>query len=348
MSTAKTRNVSLDVLRCLLMFGVVLQHAFAVCKFGGIIPYAAYALLDSFTHPSVDGFTAISGWFGIRCTLKKLFRLFCLILFCGTVHFGLYQLGVLCCANAYKSSFGLDFAPMSWGYECYRYWYLGAYVKLMLLTLLLNPIFSYLSKWPRWSLWLVAGAFVGANYLSLLWMPWESHSPRTVIFVYVVVRFFVLLGILDWVRCRFAKYLFGSAAGILFAVAALDGMHRWGLTPGMYRSPVVIMAGLTAVAYFASIQISEKGVSARLASLLAPSMISVYMLHWNIADTFLKPVPQYVLGKCPWLNVSVVFVVVAACIFLLCIAIDLMRRYMVSKIYLFIDQHNIRLPAWMK
>lgn len=251
--TKKTdkRNASLDVLRCLLMFGVVLQHTFAVCKFGGVVAYSSYAIVDCLTHPSVDGFTSISGWFGVRCTLKKLWRLSCLIFFCGTLHWFIYEIGRQVCGSWFSCRYGIDLPYNYWGYESYRYWYLGAYVKLMVATILLNPLFDLIAKLRRHWIWLIATAFVGLNYLSKLWFPWVSHSPRTIIFVYIVVRFAMMLGFKEYMQ-KVKSFRVGAIIALVgvFGLIAANAHWHLGLNFGNYASPLTMLAGLLMVGVF--------------------------------------------------------------------------------------------------
>lgn len=256
----KERNPSLDVLRCLLMFGVVLQHTFAVCKFGGVIPYSAYIVADCLTHPSVDGFTAISGWFGVRCTLKKLYRLACLIFFCGSLHWLIYEVGRRVCGSYFASRYGIELDYHAWGYEPYRYWYLGAYVKLMLATIILNPIFEWMKGLRKRWIWLIAVAFVGCNYLSKLWLPWISHSPRTIIFVYIVVRFAIMLGLKEALK-NIKSFRIGAIVALVgvFGFIAANAYWRLGFSSGNYAGPLAIVAGLLLVAVFANLNFSVGG-----------------------------------------------------------------------------------------
>ena len=339
LSTA--RNASLDVLRCLLMFGVVLQHTFAVCKYGGVVAYSSYIVWDCLTHPSVDGFTAISGWFGVRCTLRKLFRLGCLILFCGTLHWFVYQVGQILCGPYFASRLGLELKDIPFRYECFRYWYLGAYIKLMLLTVILNPAFGLLARmgklWTAVSLLLV----VAGSYLSLLWIPWQSHSPRTVIFIYVVVRLLMMLGLERAMRDSrfFRRSSFCILAG-LTSVIVIDalcrkyGVSEWnrlGINSWNYRNPLTVLTGIFVVACFSVLELPQESRLVRLCCKIAPSMISVYMLHWNFMETFFKPLPQMMLSKIPHFPIVASFVICAIAIFLLCTTIDLCRRWVLEK-----------------
>lgn len=338
---AHERNVSLDVLRCLLMFGVVLQHTFAVCKYGGVVPYSAYIVADCLTHPSVDGFTAISGWFGVRCTLKKLLRLACLIFFCGSLHWIIYEVGRRLCGSYFLSHYGIELNYHSWGYESYRYWYLGAYVKLMLLTIVLNPMFGWMAKLRKRWICLMAIVFIGGNYLSKFWFPWTSHSPRTIIFVYIVVRFVVILGFKDAIsEKKIVRHIVGWLLAASFVLIAANAYWKLRLGLANYSNPMTILTGILLVGFFSSLKLPD-GKFAMVCSLFAPSMISVYMLHWNFMETFFKPIPQALLSTFPYLPIVAAFVICALAIYFLCVLIDLARRHYLQRIKIFLRQHHL-------
>lgn len=330
MSSSNSRNPSLDVLRCLLMFGVVMQHTFAVCKFGGVIPYAAYAIYDGLTGPSVDGFASLSGWFGVKCTLKKLYRLACLIFFCGTLHYGIYQLGRFVCGPSYAQWFGYDIPSMSYGYEVYRYWYLGAYAKLLILSIALNPILDAISRFKKVWIALISLAFIGVSYLSLLWFPWVSHSPRTIIFIYIVVRLACMFDIGRVVNeNKIVHRMIGLVLLLLFALFAVNANMHCFLFRG-YHHPISILSGLLLVVYFYPLKLSSKSLLVRVCSLIAPSMIAVYMLHWNFMDTFFKPVPQFLIKTFPSFPIPLAFFICAVVIFIIVTSLDLARRKCVA------------------
>ena len=321
------RNSSLDVLRCLLMFGVVMQHAFAVCKFGGIIPYASYAIYDGLTGPSVPGFASLSGWFGVKCTLKKLWRLACLILFCGTLHYGIYQIGRCVCGAKYLEWFGYDIPCMNYGYEVYRYWYLGAYVKLLVLSIVLNPLLCAISRLKKHWIAIISCAFIGASYLSLVWFPWQSHSPRTIIFIYIVVRLVCMFDIARIVKIKAVHSFIGCLLVLLYILFAAN-THYWWFRG--YHHPFSLLAGLLLVLFFYPLQLSPNSYFAKICSLIAPSMIAVYMLHWNFMETFFKPIPQLIIHVFPSFPIPMAFFICATVIFAIVTILDLVRRKCVA------------------
>ena len=98
------------------------------------------------------------------------------------------------CGEYCLAHYGIDLPVKPFGYGAFRYWYLGAYIKLMLLTLAINPLLDMVARLQKKFIVLISVIFVSVNYLSLLWFPWVSHSPRTIVFIYIVLRLGIMVG----------------------------------------------------------------------------------------------------------------------------------------------------------
>lgn len=77
-SEVSVRDNRIEVFRCLMMFGICLLHA--ITQGGHIVRWADNAL-----HTCVVGFVVISGWFGIKFSWGKVFRIVALTAWCALV-----------------------------------------------------------------------------------------------------------------------------------------------------------------------------------------------------------------------------------------------------------------------
>jgi hypothetical protein len=93
-----------------------------------------------------------------------------------------------------------------------------------------------------------------------------------------------------------------------------------------------VLTGIFLVACFSVLKLPQECRFVRLCCHIAPSMISVYMLHWNFMETFFKPIPQVLLSRIPHLPIVAAFLICAIVIFLLCTTIDLCRRWVVTSL----------------
>ena len=84
------RDASIELFRCLCMFGVCLLHA--LDQGGYADPHRG---LDNLMAPSVVGFIFISGWFGVKLKLRSLAKLIGIGLYCAAAVTIIYEWGYL-------------------------------------------------------------------------------------------------------------------------------------------------------------------------------------------------------------------------------------------------------------
>lgn len=319
---APKRQVSLDVLRCFLMYLVVLQHTIV----HGALPYSELAsrpmlFLLGMTFPAVDGFTAISGWFGVKCTIRKLFRLGALIFFCGTLSFVFFNLFHSLFGEFLQERLGIETNTLPWSYEVYRYWYLGAYIKLMVLSIALNPILEWIRKRSR-AIIAVSGVVLA---VVIYWIKfqsgWTSQSWQTLVLVYVFMRLLISL--------RPAQVVWEVLFAVLFCVTIVLCHFGQGGVLHDYANPITVLAGITIVGFANGLQIPKGHWLARACVFLAPSMISVYMLHSIFVVYVVKPATA-ILSKLHLGALNLLaFLLLATLAFALSVCVDLIRRKVV-------------------
>ena len=119
-SPGKKRNASLELFRCLLMFGIVLGHSAYQC--GHVLK------IGSLTDWTVCGFVFLSGWFGIKFSWSKIAKLIALGVWCALV----------------GNMIGGETNPLvaMLGAKSYAYWFLWAYIILMMFAPIINAAFE--------------------------------------------------------------------------------------------------------------------------------------------------------------------------------------------------------------
>lgn len=76
------RNPSVDAFRCLLMLLIVVHHSACHGLYGaGGSDWLTPVFLTVLTYWHVDGFIAISGWYGVRFSLVKFSCLYGVVAF---------------------------------------------------------------------------------------------------------------------------------------------------------------------------------------------------------------------------------------------------------------------------
>jgi len=250
------RNTSIEVYRCVLMFGIVLLHC---CSQGPLVLLTPYRLCMA----CVTGFIFISGYFGIKFSWSKVFSLIATAVICAGISFlGERILHLPPCGYGF------------WEYLITGNWFLWAYVVLMMFAPLMERALSVKDGEWRWAVPLLIVVF-GWNFLSGMpvvgrFLPsptgFGTHTFLMMIGVYLAARLFRLHDIEKW--------LIGWKLWVPLVVSG--ALCAAGLSH--YDSPVSFVFMACLFVAFKRLDFGRLGVGA---SWIAPSMFSVYLLHWS-------------------------------------------------------------------
>lgn len=142
-----TRQSNIELLRLLSMFALLFLHFYVHT----LLHSEVYALqtgfwknfplvVSSLTSLQVNIFILISGWFGIRTTPKKIISFYFLCAFYGVLTY-LISLGI---GNSFSlADLAISFMPFS---AMKGWWFVKAYLFLMLLAPLFNKAIENMSK----------------------------------------------------------------------------------------------------------------------------------------------------------------------------------------------------------
>ena len=333
----KPRNQSIEVFRCLLMLAIVIGHSYAHGIYG--LEYG-YPLQGKALWPfffttmltwHVDGFVAISGWFGIKFSWRKFLALWGTMLFYSVV--GVVGL-MLFATNAPPIR---RLLIISCG------WFGGSYLLLMFLSPLLNAAIDALAVQGKRALvgtWAIMaiGFFAGTNLLGRISAVRPSgfgtHTTLTLVLVYVTAR--VARRVFD--RPIALKPLLCACAifplGMLLSTTQnlICGMiiGKFNLWPslGYYDPAVYIFAIALMLIFLWHIKVPQWLGS--LCQFLGPSMFGVYLLHdATQIGPWIYRIPERFLVDHTTIHVAVITLGCAVFTFVVCIGVDLLRRLMV-------------------
>lgn len=180
------RQSNIELLRLFSIFALLFLH-FCVFSLPQSTVYAEQTgfwryfpkILCSLTTLQVNIFVLISGWFGIRTTPKKIISFYLMCAFYGVLTYGLSLLlpeNSFCIKNLVISLLPFSFLP--------GWWFVKAYLYLMLLAPLFNKAIKYMSKneyiWVLAALTLINGYYgfvcrqsinpYGTNFMQLMYM----------------------------------------------------------------------------------------------------------------------------------------------------------------------------------
>lgn len=305
----KNRASSVEVLRIIMMLGIVACHAIGQ---GG---HDNHLGIDRICGCGVVGFMFISGYFGMKCSLGRVLKLLGIALYCNLI---VAWVGVM--LNPTTSYMG--YFLYNWTHGS-GWWFLWGYIVVMLLSPLVEAAFSTKQlNFIAPVLTLVFGwQFLTAvpHVRDIIPVPngLDGLSFVMLLGIYVFARAF---NILEW-----SRYLSRKVSVMVFIACAV--LVAIGFS--QYSSPPALLLGTGAFSFALSIKRLPLLVE-KICRYVVPSLFSVYLLHTNIQGfELISRMEDYFMGKLNtgvWLG----YLIVIAVVFCAGIIIDLPRRMSMS------------------
>ena len=306
----KERNANLDVLRCVAMFAIVLCHVYQHDK--AIVPQTSSRdfLFLNLIRWHVDAFLCLSGWFGMKFSLKKFGKIWGLMAFYSVVSIIVGRL-IMGAATPIKIDGG---------------WFGNAYLCLLLIVPFLNAgIEGLVARGAKvaWLAWRGFAAMITINWISPTAYfgisAWDIHSHTLVnmVYVYFTARLFKLTGIMECVRGWHVW-----VAVVVFVGGCL-ALGNWRTD---YIAPYTIAMAIAMLVLFEKF-IKVPAWLGRLCVWMAPSMFGVYLLHGPTSfGKLFHCVPlQFLVER--GFSPELAIVIAAVACFAICLTLDLLRRY---------------------
>ncbi len=322
---AKDRDGGVEIFRCLLMALIVVHH---VCCHGLLEETGAAWILYVLTLPAVDGFVAISGWYGIKFSWMKVARLWALMAF--------YLLFTMGCVMVAQLCGWTDLRPRLHGW-----WFAGTYLGLMFVSPLINAALDVLAQQPKK---LLSAVGLYAIAVCLNWAPshlftnvsvsgWTSHSFNTLLFVYVLAG--TVRRLMPDFGQRYRRWLsigLTTVCVLLLTYVSIRILTRDSigvcsklLNRFGYDSPLTLGLAMGAFLWFQASRPARW--LAKLCAFLGPSMFGIYLIHEAPIGRGLYRLPQkWMSAYMPELPDWTILLTSAILTFSICLAIDLCRR----------------------
>ena len=268
------RQSNLELLRIVAMIMILVYHTVYYVLYDYRTETPIFSSLLILLHIGVPLFVLISGYFGIKPTIKGFFRLYSILVFYNLLFYGIRLVNGD--ALFTKTEFLRLWFPFSVGR---RYWFFKVYIMLYIVS----PILNYLTDNKKGETLLFITGF-----LTFYW-GWFAHHPSlcdgknvvNFVFLYLLGHYlrqfyfgegkrrsrFVFLG---------AFLLLSSCVGIALYVsdARMMGILKrlfWG-----YNSPVLILISVLLFLTFTTFDFKNK-----LVNWVASSAFAVYLVHEN-------------------------------------------------------------------
>ena len=308
---AKGRIPGIEFYRTLLMFGICMLHSVSQGGNGVGSKIATSILLAC-----VCGFVFISGYFGIRFKLSKLVKLYGLGLFAAVVNTCFfYHCDPVTCGGFIRRLV----------YTFKDYWFLNAYAVLMLMSPLLNLALREIHQKEGFyavvftMICVIGWSFVAQLPLLRSWLPASAGLQNYSGFLFMGI--YLLAG--TWRVLDFdGKVMRSWGLAVLISITAI-----YPLCLGAYSSPFSIM--VAGVCFSKCKRLALPVWLDRICSFVGPSLFSIYLIHTNhFGFDTIKAMKSFLTDVgCPY---SLSCMGVACLVFITCLAIDMIRRLLLS------------------
>lgn len=326
----KQRESNFEALRIVAMLAVIGVHldgaSLDLPKPSGDICAVALRdwwrlIVESFTIIGVNCFTLISGYFGIRFTLRSFMR------FAGQCLF--YGVGICTVIMLMRVAAGGAWQWAEWGESWLVFthtdlWYVPAYLGLFLLSPILNAGVKMLTQRQF-------GVMLAAFVLFNVYAGWlcggrfnaNGYTVLQLVMMYLMGRYIGEYVPLSGNRkLRFASFGCYVAASLATAVT---GVYCTSLTTFAYNQPLIILSSVSLMVAFGTLQFHS-----RVVNWLASGAFAAYLLHKNpyIWIEYVRPLTLSMWKESSLIEFTLFYIAFSAAIYLAAAVIDHLRRHL--------------------
>lgn len=216
----KQRESNIELLRLLSMFALLFFHFYTHSLLSSDV-YGSQSgfwknlplVLTSLTSLQVNIFILISGWFGIRTTPKKIINFYLLCASYGVLTY-LISLGI---GNSFSiKDLAVSFMPFS---LMKGWWFVKAYLFLMLLAPLFNKAIEHMSK--REFLYVLFALIFINSYFGFFCkqdINKDGNNFMQLMYVYFIGRYLALYLNVDRLKLRKCAAIISVCSVVLYAI----------------------------------------------------------------------------------------------------------------------------------
>lgn len=251
--------------------------------FNSNIEYALIGALKAFCIVAVNIFVIISGYFGIKCTVKRLLKFLFQIVFFSIIG---YVISIVCNVQSFNlktfMSEGFILGPKT-------YWFVQSYLILFIVSPILNAACEILSREQLKKFLLVF--FIVQCGLGWLFATLNSEirgglSSVSFLGIYMLMRYVKLYSPNFSLKNKSSYFLSYIYCSLFIAILAYIGVGGLMINQFSYVSPLVLVSSLSLFFFFLKMNLSI-----RFVNTVAASCFSVYLLHEqiSISKTLYRP-----------------------------------------------------------
>jgi hypothetical protein len=326
----RTRESRAELFRIILMFGIVLYH-FILHAIPGSKGIPVLASLQTLLRVGVPCFVMLSGWFGIKPSMRGIIRfwsmcfVYSILLFLLSMYLGFRQPTAL---NCFAAVFPILFS--------HAWWFPTIYISLYIVSPVLESFLNTSSDRK------VFGAVAGLFFLSF----YVGHGPHNGSFAVGknLCHFMMLYMIGRLLRrssCKLFHLIASPAFVVAFSASSLIAaliLIPLGRIPAriyeelfdQYNSPYIVILSMSFFLLLMKPAHDQYGNTwnSPLVNRIARSVFPVYLLHENafISGRMYSWIWRHVFADAELVFLILRAVAVSGVVFSICIAIDFLLR----------------------
>ena len=335
------RNSNFELLRIICMFGIISMHTFGVfhdTAVGGNLVFGVFN--SSLFNIGVSSFMLISGYFGVKTSVKKIIHLECMILF--------YSVLTEIINQAITGGFNIkgiivSFLPV---FGC-KYWYMSAYVLILVFANYINRIPKIMSRrqFEKLLLLMIIVFNVIPTIIQKDIMGNKGKNVLNLLVVYLIGRYIYIYIDKDKRKIpylRIGAIAFLTELTLNLCLTYLSG--GVGIVASFARdySIFILVLSICIFMTFKKIQIKARVINVLSKHIVAAylfegalrMLIGSYILQWN--EYIYKPILPLIIVGC------------ALIILFVCLIIDALRSVIMAPIEKKITNIGINSYAWIK
>lgn len=260
------RNSSIELLRIIIMFMILLLHAnyltFGVPQDHSFLSFSR-CVAEAFTITPVNIFILITGFFGTSFSIKKVSGLVYQLLFC------LIPISIILIA-CHVVDYDLDY------FDFRRYWFINAYIGLVILTPALNAAVEHLSRsaFKTFLIFFYAILFIDAQICLFGINVSQGYSLIWFVFLYMLGRYLRLYT----PSFSTSRLLLAILVSCLGQALVLLYLHRED-----YVQPFIVIQSVSTLLLFSKYEFHNSRVNTIAASV---AMVYLFNLHPILLNLF--------------------------------------------------------------
>lgn len=324
----KTRQSNIELLRIISMFMILCVHFTgatfnlpAIMKFHDIFSLntTSKILMESFSIIGVNCFVLISGYFGIKPSIKGSINF---ILWCTFYSVIIYLIYAILKPEQYTlTDVGLSFAIFSHT----DLWFIPAYFALYIISPIINNGLQNIDK-KQYALLLIGLTFLNV-YLGWFWkgnINPTGYNVMQLIYIYIIGRY--LRKFVSLHKKHRMKFIYAYL--ISFVLIIISTFTCKSEMAFAYNSPFVISASISFFLVFTTLDFHNKFINS-----IAANAFAVYLIHkmppiWNTLKNFLYEITL----NMDYFTFTIYWIIFIYMIFFTCIMIDKIRMLIMNPI----------------